>query len=48
MGVIAAAIYGLAGFMFALFLFSAIGLPGGVALSGAVLVASFGFILGTN
>lgn len=35
MGVITAAIFALAGFAFALFFLSAIGLPGGVALTGA-------------
>ena len=47
MGIIAAAIFALTGFAFALFFLSFVGLPSSVALAGAGVVAAFGFLLGT-
>jgi hypothetical protein len=45
MGVIAAAIYALIGFALGLFVLSFLGLPSGVVLTGASLIAAFGFLL---
>jgi len=46
MGVIAAGLFGLAGFILGLFVLSGIGLPPDFALGGATFIGAYGVYLG--